>query len=73
MRRNAVLRNHVIVHRSVVIGQPDFVSIRALPPKYNSPLIVDSYAVASLEVSFQRFESISRAYLHVRRLWCAVQ
>jgi len=45
---------------SVIVGDLDFVGVAFMPPETDSPLIVYSYAVLTLAVAFQRFETITR-------------
>jgi len=44
----------------MIVDNPDFVCVSVYPPKYDSPLVVDSNGVQAFEVAPQLFQPVRR-------------
>src|SRR5579862_4176281 len=63
--RTSVCRNSHISSISMIVGDFDVCGSFVRPPEYNAPLSIDSYAVFSLHVSLESFQSVASGRFQV--------
>jgi hypothetical protein len=57
----------------VIVHETYFMSVGTLPPKYDSPLIVDPNAVEPLQIALQRLETVAGRSFEISQIRGAIK
>ena len=73
MSRDSILRKHGTDLSAVVVDDAHFTRFAGLPPKHDSPLLVDANAVEPAKIAAKRLQAVARRFEKVVKGACDVQ